>query len=75
MREKLSSPTIEMHEYADSVSGTDVITARHSRSRFAAAAAEDGYIQFGIGKTYKLKNDSDLEAYNDVLNRHFIKNN
>lgn len=75
MREKLSSPTIEMHEYADSVSGTDVITARHSRSRFAAAAAEDGYMQFSSGRIYKLKNESDLEAYNDVLKKHLIKNN
>ena len=39
MQEKLSSPTIEVHEYADSVSGTEVITAKHSWGRFAAAAA------------------------------------
>ncbi|WP_294750170.1 hypothetical protein [uncultured Ruminococcus sp.] len=42
---------------------------------FGFVAAEDGYIQFGIGKTYKLKNESDLEAYNDVLKKHLIKNN
>ena len=40
---------------------------------FGFVAAEDGYIQFGIGRTYKLKNDSDLEAYNAVLRKHLIK--
>ncbi|MBR5683879.1 MAG: hypothetical protein IKW96_11510 [Ruminococcus sp.] len=35
--------------------------------------AEDGYMQFGIGRTYKLKNDSDLEAYNAVLKKYLIK--
>lgn len=42
---------------------------------FGFVAAEDGYMQFGIGRTYKLKNESDLEAYNDVLKKHLIKNN
>ncbi|MCR5601924.1 MAG: hypothetical protein K6G33_14455 [Ruminococcus sp.] len=36
-------------------------------------AAEDGYMQFSSGMTYKLKNDSDLEAYNAVLKKHLIK--
>ena len=39
MQEKLSSPIIEIHEYADSVSGTEVITAKRRWGRFAAAAA------------------------------------
>ena len=34
---------------------------------------EDGYMQFSSGMTYKLKNDSDLEAYNAVLKKHLIK--
>lgn len=39
MQEKLSSSAAEMTEYEDSVSGTEVITARHSWGRFAAMAA------------------------------------
>ena len=39
MQEKLSSPSIEVTEYEDSVSGTEVITAKHSWGRFAAMAA------------------------------------
>lgn len=39
MQEKLSSPSIEVIEYEDSVSGTEVITAKHSWGRFAAMAA------------------------------------
>ena len=39
MEEKLSAPAIEVHEYEESVSGTDVITARHSWGRIAAIAA------------------------------------
>ena len=30
-------------------------------------------MQFSSGMTYKLKNDSDLEAYNAVLKKHLIK--
>ena len=37
------------------------------------AATEDGYLQFSSGMTYKLKNDSDLEAYNAVLKKYLIK--
>ena len=40
---------------------------------FGFVAAEDGYMQFSSGRTYKLKNDSDLEAYNAVLRKHLIK--
>ncbi|MBR6967995.1 MAG: hypothetical protein IKH78_05625 [Ruminococcus sp.] len=36
-------------------------------------ATEDGYMQFSNYMTYKLKNDSDLEAYNAVLKKHLIK--
>ena len=39
MKEKLRSPAKELNEYEDSVSGTDVITARHSWGRIAARAA------------------------------------
>lgn len=39
MQEKLSSPSIEVTEYEDSVSGTDVITAKHRFGRAAALAA------------------------------------
>ena len=39
MQEKLSSAPSDMTEYEDSVSGTDVITAKQSWGRFAAFAA------------------------------------
>ncbi|MCR4638548.1 hypothetical protein [Ruminococcus sp.] len=39
MQEKLSSAPDEITEYGESVSGTDVITAKHSWGRFAAIAA------------------------------------
>lgn len=39
MEEKLSSPAAEVHEYEETVSGTDVITAKHSWGRIAAMAA------------------------------------
>lgn len=39
MQEKLSSASDEMTEYEDSVSGTDVITAKHRWGKFAAMAA------------------------------------
>ena len=39
MQEKLSSAAIEVHEYEDSVSGTEVITARQHWGRIAAMAA------------------------------------
>ncbi len=40
---------------------------------FGFVVAEDGYMQFGIGRTYKLKNDSDIEALKAVLSRYLIK--
>ena len=39
MQHKLSSAPVETTEYADSVSGTDVITAKHRFGRAAALAA------------------------------------
>ena len=39
MQQKLSSAPVETTEYADSVSGTDVITAKHRFGRAAALAA------------------------------------
>ena len=39
MQQKLSSAPAEMTEYEDSVSGTEVITAKHSWGKFAAMAA------------------------------------
>lgn len=39
MQQKLSSASVETTEYADSVSGTDVITAKHRFGRAAALAA------------------------------------
>ena len=40
---------------------------------FGFVAAEDGYMQFSSGMTYKLKNDSDLEEFNAVLKKYLIK--
>ena len=39
MNKMLSSSSTEMNEYEETISGTDVITVRQSRSRFAALAA------------------------------------
>ena len=39
MREKLSSDTVEMKEYEESVSGTEVINTKHSWGKLAALAA------------------------------------
>ncbi|WP_295088157.1 hypothetical protein [Ruminococcus sp.] len=39
MNEMLSSSSIEMNEYEETITGTEVITVRQSRSRFAALAA------------------------------------
>ncbi|MBP5579007.1 MAG: hypothetical protein J6X56_05955 [Ruminococcus sp.] len=49
MQEKLSSPVLEMHEYGDSVSGTDVITARQYRGRIAAIAASFALVCGAVG--------------------------
>ena len=38
------------------------------------AATEDGYLQFSSGMTYKLKNDSDLESFKNVLAKHLQPN-
>ena len=38
------------------------------------AATEDGYLQFSSGMTYKLKNESDLESFKNVLASHLKLN-
>lgn len=80
MQEKLSSASDEMTEYEDSVSGTDVITAKHRWGKFAAMAAAfvlvcgavggGAYHLANVNKTTKESSDiSEAVQYASIYSR------
>ena len=71
MREKLSAEPAETKDYEESVSGTEVITAKHNWSRIAAIAAAfvllGGAVGGGVYHFSKVREDQIIEEAGDSV--------
>ncbi len=73
MQAKLSSPSIEVHEYEDSVSGTEVITAKHRWGKFAAMAAAFVLVCGAVGGgAYHFSKINDIPEINEDISDESI---